>query len=85
LGTQAAPETEKQLAALIAQGADPDRQVRLAIERYRQAEDEIAAEVQKGLDDFEAGRFTTLEDDSDLESFMKASEERVLKTLNAPA
>ena len=77
-----APETEKQFSDLIAQGADPDAIVRSAIERYRQSEDAFAAEVQKGLDDLEAGRFTTLKDEADLDAFMQASEDRTLRALD---
>ena len=65
-----APDLEKQLADVISQGVDPNAIIRSGLENVADAEEWLANELQKGLDDLEAGRYTTLRSSEDIEAFM---------------
>ena len=67
-----APDVEKQLADVISQGVDPNAIIRSGLENVAEAEEWLANELQKGLDDLEAGRCTTLRSSEDIEAFMNS-------------
>ena len=78
------PEVERQFLAAIARGVDPNAIILRGLERIKAAQEHLAAEVHKGVEDMEAGRYTEFHGREELQRYMDDVLEEVISSPRDP-